>query len=106
MKKFPDLRASRLYAMVKVRGYQGGPDHFRHLIAHHRPRPIPEAYLRLVTLTGEQGQIDLGHFGHLQIGKAKRPLMAFVAVLSWSRHIFLRFSLAPPMSDLARKTKP
>lgn len=102
LKKFPDLRASRLYAMVKVRGYQGGPDHFRHLIAHHRPRPLPEAYLRLVTLTGEQGQIDWGHFGHLQIGKACRPLMAFVAVLSWSRRIFLRFSLDARMESFLR----
>lgn len=102
LKKFPDLRASRLYAMVKERGYQGGPDHFRHLIAHHRPRPLPEAYLRLVTLIGEQGQIDWGHFGYLQIGKAKRPLMAFVAVLSWSRHIFLRFSLDARMESFLR----
>jgi len=102
LKKFPDLRASRLYAMVKQRGYQGGPDHFRHLIAHHRPRPLPEAYLRLVTLIGEQSQIDWGHFGYLQIGNAKRPLMAFVAVLSWSRRIFLRFSLDARMESFLR----
>jgi transposase len=102
LKKFPTLRASRLYAMVKERGYQGGPDHFRHLISHHRPRPLPEAYLRLVTLIGEQGQIDWGHFGYQQIGKAKRPLMAFVAVLSWSRRIFLRFSLDARMESFLR----
>ena len=102
LKKFPELRASRLYAMVRQRGYQGGPDHFRHLIAHHRACPTPEAYLRLVTLIGEQGQIDWGHFGHLQIGKAKRPLMAFVAVLSWSRRIFLRFSLDARMESFLR----
>ena len=102
LKKFPELRASRLYAMVRQRGYQGGPDHFRHLIAHHRPCPTPEAYLRLVTFIGEQGQIDWGHFGHLQIGKAKRPLMAFVAVLSWSRRIFLRFSLDARMESFLR----
>jgi len=102
LKKFPDLRASRLYAMVKQRGYQGGTDHFRHLIAHHRPRPLPEAYLRLVTLIGEQSQIDWGHFGYLQIGNAKRPLMAFVAVLSWSRRIFLRFSLDARMESFLR----
>jgi transposase len=102
LKKFPDLRASRLYAMVKARGYQGGPDHFRHLISQHRPRALPEAYLRLVTFVGEQGQIDWGHFGHLQIGQAKRPLMAFVAVLSWSRRIFLRFSLDARMESFLR----
>lgn len=39
LEQFPKLRASRLYAMVKDRGYPGRPDHFRHLIARHRPRP-------------------------------------------------------------------
>ena len=52
------MGASRLYAMARERGYKGGPDHFRHLIANHRPRPAAEAYLRLVTLVGEQGQVD------------------------------------------------
>ena len=51
--QFPQLRASRLYDMVKDRGYPGRPDHFRHLIAHHRPRRKAEAYLRLRTLPGE-----------------------------------------------------
>ena len=58
--KFPTLTASRLYAMVKSRGYSGSPDHFRHLIALHRPRPKAEAYLRLRTLPGEQAQVDWG----------------------------------------------
>jgi transposase len=102
LKKFPTLGANRLYTMARERGYTGGPDHFRHLIAVHRPRPAPEAYLRLVTLVGEQGQIDWGHFGYLQIGQARRPLMAFVAVLSWSRRIFLRFSLDARMESFLR----
>ncbi len=100
--QFPRLRASRLYAMVKDRGYPGKADHFRHLIARHRPRPKSEAYLRLRTLPGEQCQIDWGHFGHLEIGQAKRPLMAFVAVLSWSREIFLRFYLGAHMENFLR----
>lgn len=102
LKKFPTLGASRLYAMAQERGYPGGADHFRHLIALHRPRPSAEAYLRLVTLPGEQGQVDWAHFGHLQIGRAKRPLMAFVMVLSWSRRIFLRFSLDARMESFLR----
>ena len=100
--KFPTLGASRLYAMVRERGYTGGADHFRHLIANHRPRHTGEAYLRLVTLMGEQGQVDWAHFGHLQIGRAVRPLMAFVMVLSWSRRIFLRFSLDARMESFLR----
>jgi len=60
LEKFPTLTASRLYAMVKSRGYSGSPDHFRHLIALHRPRPKAETYLRLRTLPGEQAQVDWG----------------------------------------------
>jgi hypothetical protein len=76
LEKFPTLTASRVYAMVRERGYSGGPDHFRHVISRHRPRPKAEAYLRLRTLPGEQGQVDWAHFGHLEIGRARRPLMA------------------------------
>jgi hypothetical protein len=39
--------------MVRERGYRGGPDHFRHFVACHRPRRPAEAYLRLRTLPGE-----------------------------------------------------
>jgi transposase len=102
LEKFPSLTASRLHVMVRERGYTGGPDHFRHLISHHRPRPHAEAYLRLVTLPGEQAQVDWGHFGHLTIGRARRPLMAFVMVLSWSRRIFLRFFLNAGMENFLR----
>jgi transposase len=91
LETFPTLTASRLFAMARERGYRGSPDHFRHLIACHRPRPKAEAYLRLRSLPGEQAQVDWAHFGHLQIGRARRPLMAFVMVLSYSRQIFLRF---------------
>ena len=102
LEKFPSLTASRLYVMVKERGYAGGPDHFRHLVSHHRPRPAAEAYLRLVTLPGEQAQVDWAHFGHLNIGRARRPLMAFVMVLSWSRRIYLRFFLDARMENFLR----
>jgi transposase len=102
LERFPTLCASRLYAMVCERGYVGGPDHFRHLVSLHRPRPASEAYLRLRTLPGEQAQVDWGHFGHLDIGRARRPLMAFVMVLSYSRQIFLRFFLDARMENFLR----
>ena len=102
LEKFPTLTASRLYVMVRERGYRGGPDHFRHLIACHRPRPKAEAYLRLRSLPGNEGQVDWAHFGQLEIGRARRPLMAFVMVLSYSRQIFLRFFLDARMENFLR----
>lgn len=97
--KFPTLTASRLYQMVCERGYPGGPDHFRYLVSLYRPKPQAEAYLRLRTLPGEQAQVDWGHFGNIIIGKAKRQLMGFVMVLSYSRKIFLRFYLSQRISN-------
>ena len=100
--KYPTLTASRLYGMVRERGYPGGPDHFRHLLARYRPRRPAEAYLRLRTLPGEQCQCDWAHFSHLTIGRARRPLMAFVMVLSYSRRIYLRFFLNARMENFLR----
>jgi transposase len=100
--KFPTLTASRLHGMVWERGYRGGKSRFRAIIACHRPRPKAEAYLRLRTLPGEQSQCDWAHFGHLVIGRARRPLMAFVMVLSFSRQIFLRFFLDARMENFLR----
>jgi transposase len=102
LEKFPRLTASRLYAMVRERGYPGRPDHFRHIVACHRPRPKAEAYLRLRSLPGEQSQVDWAHFGYIDIGRARRPLMAFVMVLSHSRQIFLRFCLDARMENFLR----
>lgn len=100
--KYPALSAARLYVMVGERGYVGSGEHFRHLIAGMRPRPAPEAYLRLRTLPGEHAQVDWAHFGQMQIGRARRPLMAFVMVLSHSRMIFLRFFLDARMDSFLR----
>jgi transposase len=102
LEKYPSLRASRLYAMVRSRGYGGGPDHFRHIVSLHRPRPVAEAYLRLRTLPGEQAQVDWGYFGKLKIGRAERALWGFVMVLSYSRHIFLHFFFGNAMANFLR----
>ena len=102
LEQYPTLTASRLYEMVKERGYEGSSDHFRHRLVLHRPVKPAEAYLRLRTLPGEQGQVDWAHFNYLQIGKARRPLMAFVMVLSYSRMIYLRFFLDARMENFLR----
>lgn len=100
--KYPKLAASRLYEMCKARGYVGHPDHFRHAVRPHRPRAAAEAFLRLRTLPGEQAQVDWAHFGHVGVGRARRPLVAFVMVLSFSRALFVRFMLSMRTEDFLR----
>ena len=62
--------------MVHERGFRGSPDHFRHLVAQHRPRRPAEAYLRLRSLPGEQAlavgrecqrAVLAGEQGHAQV---------------------------------------
>jgi len=91
LEKYPGLRASRLFVMIKERGYPGGPDHLRRIVSRLRPKKPAEAFQRLRTMPGEQAQVDWAHFGKLMIGRAQRPLWAFVMVLSYSRRLFLRF---------------
>ncbi len=99
LEQYPKLTAVRLYEMVKQRGYSGCSSRFREVVAQMRPRPAAEAYMRTATLPGEQGQVDWAHFGRVKIGNAERRLLAFVMVLSWSRHIFLRFYTGDAMPN-------
>lgn len=96
---YPRLTAARLYEMVRERGYNGCSSRFRAIVAQLRPRPVAEAYMRMATLPGEQAQCDWAHFGRVTMGNAERRLLAFVMVLSWSRHIFLRFYTGDAMPN-------
>jgi transposase len=102
LEKYPRLCSSRLFEMVKARGYPGGADHFRRVVGRHRPRRPAEAFQRLKTLPGEQAQVDWAHFGKMQIGRAVRVLWAFVMVLSFSRQVYLRFFLGSSMPYFLR----
>jgi transposase len=100
--KHPRLRSSRLWSMVKARGYTGSKSGFRAIVSRLRPRPCAEAYLRRTVLPGQEAQLDWGHFGKLVVGRAQRDLWAFVMVLSYSRRRFLRFSLRAAMPSFLR----
>lgn len=102
LERYPRLKASRLHGMLKDRGFRGSRSHLRQLVARLRPLPSAEAYLRLKTLPGEQAQVDWAHFGHLEIGKARRPLVAFLLVLSYSRALYLRFFLDMKQASFLR----
>jgi transposase len=102
LEKYPKLTAVRLFEMVKQRGFTGRSSQFRHMVARHRPRPAAEPFMRTSTLPGEQAQCDWAHFGKVEIGGTQRRLLAFVMVMSWSRHVFLRFYIGDAMPNFLR----
>jgi len=91
LRKHPRLRATRIYEMVRVRGYSGSVRQLRRKVA--RLRPVhSEPYLRLRTFLGEQAQVDWAHFGSVRLHRhAKRRLSCFVMTLSYSRALYLEF---------------
>ncbi len=91
--QYPRLRATRLFEMVRARGYPGSVVQLRRVVHTLRPSVTPTLYRRLTTLPAEEAQIDWGAFGMIRIGHGTRPLSGFVMVLSYSRALSALFTL-------------
>jgi transposase len=90
LREHPRLRATRIWRMLRERGYPGSARQVRRKVAELRPAPR-EAFLRRRTFPGEEAQVDWASFGHVLIGSARRALSAFVMTLSYSRALYLEF---------------
>lgn len=102
LKRYPRLRATRIYEMIRQRGYPGSVVQLRRLVRRLRPAPRREAFLCLRSFTGEQGQVDWAHFGEVRIGQARRRLSAFVLTLSYSRALALEFFFNQSLENFIR----
>jgi transposase len=90
LEQHPRLRATRIYHMIRDRGYSGSVVQLRRAVMRLRPQ-IREPFLRLDAFAGEQAQVDWAHFGHVMVGRARRALSCFLMTLSWSRALYLEF---------------
>lgn len=100
LEKYPNISGSRVFQMLKERGYTGRTPGLVCLrLSKLRVKKKKEAYLRLKTLIAEEGQVDWADFGKIKIGKAERRLSAFVLTLSHSRMIFVRFFYSQSMRE-------
>jgi transposase len=101
LEQHPGLRATRLYQMLRERGYTGSVVQLRRVVHRLRPRNR-EPFLRLTTWPGEQAQVDWAHFGHVQVGRARRALSCFVITLSYSRAVYLEFFFDQTLENFVR----
>jgi transposase len=100
--QYPRLRATRLFEMVKGRGYAGSVVQLRRAVRLIRPAATASVYRRLTTLAAEEAQIDWGAFGSIRIGRGVRPLSGFVMVLSYSRAVFALFTVDQTLESFLR----
>jgi transposase len=90
---YPEMTAVRLLEDIQKRGYSHGIAQLRRWLWGVRTPRSKKAYLRIELEPGEQAQVDWGSFGQMRCGTTLRPLSVFAMVMSWSRALFLDFSL-------------
>jgi transposase len=96
LEKTPHLSGVRILEKLRALGYTGGKSILNEYLAT-LPQRQGEVFLRLETGPGEQAQCDWGKCGTLVIGNTQRALSCFVMALSYSRFMYVRFSLAETM---------
>ena len=93
LERYPDVVSTRLFDMVRERGYTGSTRAVRRFVKTIRPVKIQPAFLQIETLPGEQAQIDWAHVGTIKVPGGERALWAFVMVLSHSRAMWAELVL-------------
>jgi transposase len=93
LEKHPYSAQQIFQRLVEGDEYQGGYTIVKDYVRKVRPRP-PKAYLSLSFAPGESAQVDWGHCGTVAAGNTKRNLSVFVMVLSYSRQMYIEFTLS------------
>ena len=99
LKEYPALTAAKLQLEITRQGYSGGYTIIKEYLRETRPGRQRGVFLRLETLPGEYAQVDWAHTGHVTIGNARRALSCFVMVLSYSRMMYIEFTLSQRVED-------
>jgi transposase len=101
--KYPDLSAVRVLEEISKGqdGYRGKIGVVRVYLRRVRPHG-GRVYQEVFYEPGEAMQVDWGHCGHLQIGKTRRKVSVLVAVLCYSRMIYIEFSLSQRKAEFYR----
>lgn len=85
--------AQQVFQLLRDDGYTGGYTIVKEYVRKIRPRK-PDAYLTLSFAPGESAQVDWGSFGVVPVGNTRRQLSFFVMVLSYSRLMYVEFTLS------------
>jgi transposase len=87
-----DLSAQQILQRLREEGLQIGYTVLREYVRRVRPKPV-KAFLSLHFCPGECLQVDWGSWGLIPIGSTRRRLSFFVAVLCYSRMLYVEFTL-------------
>ncbi len=101
--KYPDLSAVRVTEEISKGegGYDGSVYPVRRYL--HQVRPARNrVYQEVLYEPGEAMQVDWGDCGRVMIGQTPRRVSVFVAVLCYSRLVYIEFSLSQRKAEFYR----
>lgn len=101
LERYPRLRSTVLYRMLRERGFAGSVVQLRRVVRKLRPSRR-EVFTRLQALPGEAAQVDWADFGEVTLGRAQRRLSAFVLTLSYSRLLYVEFFFDQSLASFLR----
>ena len=104
--RYPTLLATRLYDMVRERGYRGSVRTLRKYVALVRPRPKRQPYLMIETLPGEQAQVDWAYVGKIPVAGGERAIWLFVIASRPCRSTRKHSFASTPIGTPYRPTTP
>jgi len=96
-----DYTAQQILQKLRAQNVQVGYTIVREYVRSVRPKPV-RAFLTLSFCPGECLQVDWGSCGFIQIGSTRRRLSFFVAVLCYSRMLYVEFTLGQSQEHFLR----
>jgi transposase len=97
----PEMLAPAMLERLRPLGYTGGVTILRDRLRRLRPRGPRAAFLTLDFAPGEAMQVDWADFGFALPGVPRR-VSAFVAVLCYSRRLYIEFTVSQTMGSFLR----
>jgi len=99
--KYPDLSAVRIHEEIAKQGYTGSAIILRRYLRQIRPAR-GRVYQEVHYEPGQAMQVDWGECGRVQVGATTRKVSVFVAVLCYSRLLYLEFALSQHKAEFYR----
>jgi len=101
--RHPDLSAVRIREEIArgPQGYRGSATVLRRYLRHVRPAR-GRVYQEVPYQPAQAMQVDWGECGRVQVGATTRKVSVFVAVLCYSRLLFIEFTLSQRKAEFYR----
>ena len=97
----PELSAIRVLEEIEKEGYQGEVTLIRRYLREVRPSDA-RVYQEVEYPPAKAMQVDFGDCGTCQVGECRRKIYVFVAVLCYSRLMYIEFTLSQTKATFYR----